>query len=634
MPQKPDLSEIRKTVQQRVDWFARGDKSTKAIGKAFTEFYVRDIASQLDGLTDPVKIDNGLECDGTNDFDVDFGYELPDDNAFWICQSKFKKAGSLKRGEISSFFQIHERICDKPALKTAKKDVWELLENFSKQSSAVFVLLTNSEVSPGMRAEFNRQKKKLVESLGLENFDWRLIGLSEIKDNLRQSLIWNDPSPSVDIPIADFGCVSSKIATKSGKSYQTIVTAVNGVDLCAIWKQHDRFLFNSNIRGFLGKNKKNKFIIDTLGKEPEFFYLYNNGISAICSDMSEQDGGATMHCEGFQIINGAQTVCSIGDFAKAESDKKDNKEGHLLGNLQKVWVIMRITQTEADSEKDLNIKIIRYNNSQNVIRDADFCSNDKVQVFLQREFQKMQFKYCGGASPKTLVYKPKRAPLPDGVKRSSIVITMEDAAKSLFAFMQNEPDKLNSQSNFLFDESEKGAYQQIFGNDGKKDDMLPSDTVKRFAAIFALNHFLNLQFTKLKKETVKKGGKDEPKYPSDKVEGMVIRSSRHPLWAFGYMIRTQYAADADKIYDNILNGTAFAEGGFVPSLFKIVMAAMKSALKRDNSAGKTLNFKMWLRDNKKVQGLMEDLEDYHDFSPISINGRHVNASKPTKRGKR
>ena len=631
MTKKPDLSEIRKTVQKRVDWFARGDKSTTAIGKAFTEFYVRDIAYQFNGLTDPVKVDGGLECDGNNDFDVDFGYEFPDDNSFWICQSKFKKAGSLGRGDISSFFQIHARICDKSALKKAKKEVWELLENFSKQSSAVFVLLTNSEVSKGMRDEFDRQRKNLVKSSNWENFDWQLVGLPEIEHNLEKAQTMDDPPPSVDIPIASFGRVSSKI-TKSGKSYPTIVTAVNGADLCAIWEQHGRFLFNRNIRGFLGRNKKNKFIMKTLEKEPEFFYLYNNGISAICSSLSPpQSGGTTAHCEGFQIINGAQTVCSIGDFAKAESQKRDEDASHKLDNLQKVWVLVRITQTEADSEKELNINIIRYNNSQNVIRDADFCSNDKVQVFLQREFQRMQFKYCGGASPKTLVYKPKRMPS-EGTK-GSVVITMEDAAKSLFAFMQDEPDKLNSQSNFLFDESEHGSYQEIFGNDGKKEDTLPSDTVKRFAAIFALNHFLNLQFSKLKKETVKKGGKDEPKYPSDKVEGMMIRSSRHPLWAFGYMIRTHYAADADKIYDNILNGTAFAEGGFVPSLFKIVMAAMKSALKRDNSAGKTLNFKMWLRDNKKVQGLMDDLEDYHDFSPISINGRHVNASKPTKRGK-
>ena len=653
MPQKPNLSQIRKAVQEGVAEYARGGKSPLAIGKAFTEFYVKEIAYFTDNLTEEEEIKRGLDCDGQNDLGVDFVYEQPADDQqseskpFWmIFQSKYKgKGNSLNRDEIAGFFTTHESLCNKTVFDTANGDVQLALRGFSERAAAVFVLLTNDEVSPKMRAEFERRKQAQMASPKWENFSWRLVSLSEIKDNYEQLQLSKKPPSSVNIPIEISDCdsgkglidLSSKLAKGAKGAHRTIVTAINGATLAKIWQEFRHSLFNRNIRGFLGKGvSKNKDITTTLEKTPELFYLYNNGISAICSSMVERRGGATMHCGEFQIINGAQTVCSIGQFADDNADTPK-----LLNNLKKVWVLARITQTDDNSEDGLNRDIINYNNIQNVIRHADFRSNDDIQVFLQKAFEKENFQ-CHGVTPcKRLIYKPKRMPSSDEEEREkkekkNIIIAMEDAAKSLFAFMTNEPDKLNSQTKFLFDRSKDGAYWRVFGNNGKATSTLYMNDVKRIAAILSLHCFLGDQTSKLKRKKVEKDGKMTEEYPSDTMEGMVIRSGRHILWAFGFVVRKFYRDEADKIYDRILDGRAFQEGGFVQSWFDTIRLAMALALRQERLSGKELNFKMWLRDNDKLEAV-EDMIDTLQSSkkiPIDKDGELFDAPKPTKRGKR
>ena len=639
MPKNPDLRQTYKAVQEGVAKFSGGDKSPTAIGKAFTEFYVRDIAYFTDNFRDEQMIVRGLECDGQNDLGVDFVYEQPErpegEPEYWIFQSKYKgKGNSLEPKEFTHFFDTPRRLCSRTEFDTANGDVQLALKGFSEQASAVFVLLTNQEVTDKVRAKFDRQKQSMMADPRWKNFSWRLVSLSDIKDSYEQVKMDSSPS-SVDIPIEALGHdggkglinLSSKIADGT---CQTIVTAINGVALAEIWKKFRHSLFNRNIRGFLGKGgSKNKDITTTLEKTPELFYLYNNGISAICSDMPEPKGGAPLRCKEFQIINGAQTVCSIGQFA---DDNEKNPQ--LLNNLKKVWVLTRITQTNDNSEDGLNRDIITYNNIQNVIRHADFRSNDDIQLFLQETFEKGDFQ-CHGVIPrKKLIYKPKR--MPSEGKKGGITITMEDAAKSLFAFMRDEPDKLNSQTKFLFDKGDDGSYWKVFGNEGKATSTLYPHDVNRIAAVLSLSCFLTYQTGKLKNEKVKKNGESVSKYPSNTTEGMVIRSGRHMLWAFGFVVREFYPDEADKIYGRILDGEAFNEGGFVRSWFETIRLAMAIALRNEQGNGQELNFKMWLRDNsklKEVKDMLRLLQRSKNI-PINANGNLFDASKPTKRGKR
>ncbi len=571
------------------------------VGSAFTEFYVRNIAFYIDNLSDEDTIRNGLECDGSKDLGIDFIYEKEDDT-FWIYQSKYKggKNATLTRDEIAGFFAIHNRILDPNMLAGANNTVQELLTGFTRKSSATYVLLTNAKASEENAKEFERMKREIQEKLQAEspktaeNYDWQLIDLSEIKSNFKQARSVEDKPPSVKIPIASFGQhgyidISKEIAQQSGKEYKTIIMVIRGTTLSDLCQQHRTSLFNYNIRGFLGAKKtKNKKITETLSKEPHFFYLYNNGISAMCRKLEIIKDGKNCwaECDAFQIINGAQTVCSIRDFGKKPENAK---------NLRKVCVLMRITQAEpTKSIKGLNKNIITFNNTQNVIRDADFRSNDQVQASLEKAFKTGNFQYRVSTPYKTLVYRPKRMFYPRD--NSVVPIDMDNMAKSLYAFMFNEPEKLNSQTSFLFDESDKGSYWQVFGDNGEETTSVFPHIVKKFAAIAALNYFLATELKPMEKT-----------YSKDTVRGMVVRTRRHILWAFGFVVREFYPGEESAIYNKILDGKAFGEKKFVRDWLDTIILTIEMELEREGQNGKTLNFKAWQRDRKKTEALIRTL---------------------------
>lgn len=46
-------------------------------------------------------------------------------------------------------------------------------------------------------------------------------------------------------------------------------------------------LFARNVRGFLGNTEINRGMEQTLRKEPEHFWYYNNGVTIVCDDASK-----------------------------------------------------------------------------------------------------------------------------------------------------------------------------------------------------------------------------------------------------------------------------------------------------------------------------------------------------------
>ena len=108
-----DLQKIIKSGMERYledRGYSYNKASKKELGRAFLEFYVRDIGTYLYQFDEDL-LEDGLRCDGSNDLNVDFAYKNED--IFYIIQSKFKTGkGSLERDEISGCFKIHSRVLD------------------------------------------------------------------------------------------------------------------------------------------------------------------------------------------------------------------------------------------------------------------------------------------------------------------------------------------------------------------------------------------------------------------------------------------------------------------------------------------------------------------------------------------
>lgn len=175
---------------------------------------------------------------------------------------------------------------------------------------------------------------------------------------------------------------------KGGK-WKSCVTAVKGSWIRKLYLMYKDDLFSGNPRNYLGagkrKNKINLGIMDTVQEQPENFWAYNNGLTALVNDYEIDDDNITK-VHGITIINGAQSTGAIG---AVESLKED------------FLVPIRFIVC---SDPKIIEEIINNNNKQNEILPSDLRSNDKQQVRLRKEFEKYpQLYYSGGRRDSTRV---------------------------------------------------------------------------------------------------------------------------------------------------------------------------------------------------------------------------------------
>ena len=82
-------------------------------------------------------------------------------------------------------------------------------------------------------------------------------------------------------------------------------------------------LFSGNPRNYLGagkrKNKINLGIMDTVQEQPEKFWAYNNGLTALVNNY-EIDNDNITKVHGITIINGTQSTGTIGVVERLKED--------------------------------------------------------------------------------------------------------------------------------------------------------------------------------------------------------------------------------------------------------------------------------------------------------------------------
>ncbi|GGD99655.1 AIPR family protein [Planktosalinus lacus] len=154
---------------------------------------------------------------------------------------------------------------------------------------------------------------------------------------------------------------------------------VNGVEIFDWWDKYRNRLFQKNIRGVLGDTNVNLEIANSLEKQPEVFWFLNNGITLICNTAAKNMvGGASTEigqftCSNISIVNGAQTVSTIGRFGEEDSSK-----------LESVFVPVRIITLDK-AESDFGQKITKANNTQNRVENRDFVTFDPEQSRIRDE---------------------------------------------------------------------------------------------------------------------------------------------------------------------------------------------------------------------------------------------------------
>ncbi|KZL27000.1 AIPR protein [Pseudovibrio sp. Ad37] len=154
---------------------------------------------------------------------------------------------------------------------------------------------------------------------------------------------------------------------------------VAGEEVSNWWTTTGKRLFAQNIRQMLGSTEVNEEIRNTLETSPDKFWYFNNGITIVADTIRKSAvGGNSRELGSFKaanisIVNGAQTVSTIGRFAANE-----------FNNLEDIKVPVRLISLEG-AEDGFGGNVTKTNNRQNRIENRDFVSQDPEQIRIRKE---------------------------------------------------------------------------------------------------------------------------------------------------------------------------------------------------------------------------------------------------------
>lgn len=171
------------------------------------------------------------------------------------------------------------------------------------------------------------------------------------------------------------------LSVTSGDDYQGYMACIPGIVLAKLYNKFGAKLLESNVRSFLQiRGKVNKGIRNTIIKEPNKFFAYNNGITCTAdSIVINTSGGAPLleSCRNLQIVNGGQTTASL---AFALLDKKEKLEE----NIENIYVPMKISVVTDENSEELVANISKYANSQNKVDESDLSSNHPYHIRIEQ----------------------------------------------------------------------------------------------------------------------------------------------------------------------------------------------------------------------------------------------------------
>lgn len=325
--------------------------------------------------------------DGFLDNGIDSVFYSRVNQTLYFGQSKWKKNGngSIDVGSVMKFLAGIEKIINSnysrmnEKLKDKQSEIEDALDNVNIKIVFIICYTGNDDASDDVIEALEYFTKKLNDSSDV--FSYKIFKQQDI-----HSVISSGKNKKIDLEVllSHWGSVKSP--------YLSFYGQVAASDLAQWYKNHQESLFSPNIRMFLGSTEVNNSIVDTLKSDPDSFWYFNNGITALCDKIVKKAiGGGTkehaqFYCYGLSIVNGAQTV---GSIASANQDVPEKVE--------QAKVPLRIISLE-NCPPELKVEITKKNNTQNKIEKRDFVSLDSNQERLRIEMliDDKEYKYKSG----------------------------------------------------------------------------------------------------------------------------------------------------------------------------------------------------------------------------------------------
>lgn len=336
---------------------------------------------------------NTIECtkqeaaqsvvDGGDDNGIDAIFYSSINRRTIIVQSKWSKDGSGEPDSagvakfctgVRDLFNLNfDRFNSK--IKKKQNEIEIALGEYDTKYDLVFIdtcIASNFAIHSTRHIE---DLLKEMNDIGDDNAE-NLVSFNRLNQGkVHSSLAQSAANAPIDI---ELGLVNWGLVSEPYKAYYGMVS---GSEIVQWWKSYNTRLFEKNIRQVLGQTDVNEEIEKTLQENANLFWYFNNGITIIAESIVKSAvGGGTRDLGSFKliniaIVNGAQTVSSIGKFGVANEEST---------NLDNVKVSVRMIQL-SDTPPNFDKEITKCNNRQNRIENRDFVSQDPEQIRIKTE---------------------------------------------------------------------------------------------------------------------------------------------------------------------------------------------------------------------------------------------------------
>jgi hypothetical protein len=144
-----------------------------------------------------------------------------------------------------------------------------------------------------------------------------------------------------------------------------------------------RYLFDSNVRDFLGDNRVNQDIANSLSNSssPDFWWL-NNGVTILATNvmhLGRTSAGNAIQLHDVQIVNGLQTTQSIFNYFKLAEAEANGR-----------CVLVKVIISEDEFVRD---SIIQATNNQSLVELAGLNATDKIQRDIEEILERNDLYY-------------------------------------------------------------------------------------------------------------------------------------------------------------------------------------------------------------------------------------------------
>lgn len=337
-------------------------------------------------------------CGGPRDKGVDA--VLIDDPAriVFVVQGKYRQKVAAKnehRGDVAGFAQLAVDLCgDGAAFASLAKDLSpEVLGRLEDARSRIrkrgyalhMFYVTLGKCSSALHDEASRIVRAADSTVTFQLFDGKriLLLLADYLDGVAP------PVPSLDLEIESGGGVRTAGVFNrydSKTDIESWVFSMTDLAVAGLFERAGTRLFARNVRGFLGSTEINRGMEATLTREPEYFWYYNNGVTIVCDDATQESsrGRNLLRVTNPQVINGQQTTRTLARIVR---------KGPRASVLVRVIRVPRSPHENGNSFETLVSRIVSATNWQNAIRPSDLMSNDRRQIDIERQLRKLNYLY-------------------------------------------------------------------------------------------------------------------------------------------------------------------------------------------------------------------------------------------------